>query len=105
MKDFYNNIEQLRETIPKVAKSTGKKYIRRIAEISQNIVLEKGTYVHHIDMDDTNNSPDNLIVCYGNSQHSSLHGSLNKLVKELIKREIIYINVEEMKYKIKKKSS
>jgi len=51
--------------------------------------LEDGQVVHHIDMDKFNNEPENLYIYDNDSEHQLGHGSLNRLVKHLLKEKII----------------
>lgn len=49
---------------------------------------QKGETIHHIDMDKHNNNFSNLYLCT-NRKHAIAHRSVEKLVKELLKRNII----------------
>jgi len=51
--------------------------------------LRDGEGVHHIDMNNKNNNPENLYIYENNSKHQKIHGSLNRLVAELLKNNII----------------
>lgn len=51
--------------------------------------LKKEEVVHHIDMDKSNNDPGNLYAYTNKSRHSRGHWSLNKLVKGLLRDNII----------------
>lgn len=50
--------------------------------------LEDGETIHHIDMDKSNNDPENLYIYKNRSEHIKGHGSLNKLVEHLLKNKI-----------------
>ena len=51
--------------------------------------LKDGEVVLQIDMDKSNNSPENLYAYTNKSKHSRGHWSFNKLVKSLLKDNII----------------
>ena len=46
-------------------------------------------HVHHIDMDNQNNSPDNLYLYHSNKAHGDGHATINKLTKSLLQQKII----------------
>ena len=45
----------------------------RIAENALGKKLPKGAHVHHVDGDETNNAPSNLVVCQDARYHNLLH--------------------------------
>lgn len=45
--------------------------------------------VHHIDLKRNNSNFENLFLCKDNKEHQLTHGSLNKCIKELVKKRII----------------
>jgi len=51
--------------------------------------LRNNEGVHHIDMNNKNNNPENLYIYENNSKHQKIHGSLNRLVAELLENNII----------------
>ena len=51
--------------------------------------LVEGEILHHINMDKTDNSIENLYLCENTSVHSASHASINSLVKELIADGIV----------------
>lgn len=59
-----------------------------IYEKEKCVLPNKGELIHHIDMDKHNNSIDNLYLC-DNKKHLEIHRSLEKLVKNLLKKNII----------------
>jgi len=61
---------------------------RRIMELHLGRRLIKGEVVHHINMDKSNNNISNLYLC-NKSEHQKSHGTLNKVVSNLMKRGII----------------
>lgn len=61
--------------------------------------IPKGWVIHHIDMNRINNDLDNLIAL-PHGEHLKLHGTLNKLAEELIKRGIIKFNKEKLQYEL-----
>lgn len=59
-----------------------------IYEKEKGILPSKNEVIHHIDMDKHNNSIDNLYLC-NNKEHAQTHRSLEKIVRDLIERDII----------------
>lgn len=59
-----------------------------IYEKEKGILPSKNEVIHHIDMDKHNNSIDNLYLC-NNKEHARTHRSLEKIVRDLIERDII----------------
>ena len=51
--------------------------------------LAEGEMIHHINMDKTDNSINNLYLCSNVSEHGKAHASINSLVQELISDGII----------------
>ena len=56
--------------------------------------------VHHIDCDQYNNDPQDLHLCCSHSHHMKCHGSLNRLVKELLASGAIQFNEVEETYEL-----
>lgn len=52
---------------------------------------QKGEVIHHIDLDKHNNKFENLYLC-GYIEHTTLHRSIDKLMKILLQRKIIRFN-------------
>lgn len=79
----------------------GKSYPEHRAKIVEVIgrELAPGEVVHHINMDHSDNDIGNLIVL-SKLEHSKLHFSINKFMKELLNKKIIIFNVEERVYQI-----
>ncbi len=56
-------------------------------------VPKKSEPIHHIDMDRLNYNIDNLYLCKNHSEHSQIHGSLEKVVQKLYKKGLVtFIN-------------
>ena len=62
-----------------------KPYHREIVESIIGRELKKTEIVHHIDMDKSNNSPDNLYLCENRAMHNQCHYSAEQLISELFK--------------------
>lgn len=79
----------------------GKSYPEHRAKMVEGIGrdLVPGEVVHHINMDHSDNSIENLIVL-SKLEHSQLHFSLNKFMKELLRRGVITFNREERIYQL-----
>lgn len=60
--------------------------------------LKPKEIVHHIDMDNKNNTIENLYLCCNLSEHNRVHRSIDYLVKELLENG--YIKFEDGKYVI-----
>jgi len=52
--------------------------------------IQKGEVIHHIDFDKMNCKIENLYLCKSNSEHFLIHGSLGKVVKELLGAGVIF---------------
>ena len=61
--------------------------------------INKDEQIHHIDFIRNNNNPNNLWVT-NESNHKHAERSIQKLVKELLDKKIIYFNQEEGIYKL-----
>lgn len=80
--------------------SNNSKEYRAKAEALIERKLDKGECVHHIDCEHKNNDIDNLHVFSHPSQHARAHASLNRLVKPLLQRGIIYFDRKDGIYKM-----
>lgn len=70
---------------------------RFIAEEIVGRVLNIDEFVHHIDMDKTNNAKENLFITKQRG-HKYLHSSFQRLCKFLLERNLIYFNKEVGEY-------
>ena len=70
---------------------------RFVAEQIIGRVLNIDEFVHHIDMDKSNNNVDNLYITKQRG-HKAVHASLNRLCKEMLERNIIYFDKKEGVY-------
>jgi len=70
---------------------------RFIAEELVGRVLEIDEFVHHIDMDKTNNNLENLFISKQRG-HKIIHASFSRLCKTLIDRGIVYFDREDGVY-------
>ncbi|KKN22238.1 hypothetical protein LCGC14_0917390 [marine sediment metagenome] len=70
---------------------------RFVAEELVGRVLSIDEFVHHIDMDKTNNLKDNLYISQQRA-HKNIHASFNRLCKELMIRGIVTFNKESESY-------
>lgn len=59
-----------------------------------------GEGVHHIDGDKLNNDLSNLFLYADESEHRTLHSTLEKVAFELVQKEIIVFDIESRRYKI-----
>jgi endogenous inhibitor of DNA gyrase (YacG/DUF329 family) len=59
--------------------------------------------VHHINCVKNDNRPENLFVCSSDTQHFSIHGSLNDCVAELIEMGVLTFDHSSLSYKVIKK--
>lgn len=81
----------------------GKKEVFEHRHIMENIIgrkLDKKEIVHHINGDKLDNRPDNLILCKSQGEHMKLHNSIDVLLKDLIKHNVIYFDRVDRKYKL-----
>jgi len=69
-----------------------------IAEEKYGRPLEPNEGVHHIDLDPTNNDPENLFIAT-QSLHSKLHWQLQYLAAELVKNGEVIFDEQEERYK------
>ncbi len=63
--------------------------------------LTSTDYVHHIDFDKHNNSPDNLHVFNTMSAHATCHKQFEKLGKELIRQRVVEFDRDTAQYRIR----
>ena len=75
---------------------TDKRY-RIVATEKLGRPLKENEDVHHINMDNTDDRPENLWIGT-RSKHKKLHGTLNSIVKELMERGIVGFNRESKEY-------
>lgn len=73
---------------------------RYVMEQKLGRALEKGERVHHINGDKMDYAESNLYLCTGKQEHMLIHGNLEKVSYELIKRGVILFDKEEGKYYI-----
>lgn len=78
---YHDNIEEQRKR--------GRQYFRKKYEIILGYEIKDGEVVHHIDMDHSNNNPENLYIYSEKSEHSKAHWSLNNLMPILLRKNII----------------
>lgn len=62
---------------------------RLVMEQQLGRLLEPTEVVHHINMVQDDNRPENLYLCKTNQEHFLCHGSLNKCVATLIERGVV----------------
>ena len=62
--------------------------------------LNKNEQVHHINLIKNDNSLDNLVLFSNASEHFLAHGSLNKCVEKLIKKNLLKFNKETKTYEV-----
>lgn len=75
---------------------------RYIVEQHLKRKLVKGEIVHHINYDKSDNRLENLEVMT-QKQHRKLHGNVNFLIKDLIKKDFVYFDKSSLEYKLKEK--
>lgn len=69
---------------------TNKKH--RHQHVMEGIIgrkLKRGEIIHHVSLDKLDNSPENLYLCKGQSEHSLIHRQLERIGAELYKIGII----------------
>ena len=62
--------------------------------------LLRSEIVHHINCDKSDNRIENLYLCKDASSHSTIHHSLQKLLKELMERNIVKFNRNTGEYEL-----
>lgn len=72
---------------------------RQVAEEQLGRPLRAGEVVHHIDLDKTNNSPSNLVVCESRSEHRLVHVSIEQLVHDLMHDGLVIFDRSVMGYR------
>lgn len=82
-----NNVGYVKEHILIMEKEHGRK-------------IFKEEHIHHIDFTRDNNNPNNLWVC-SSSNHHIAERSIQKLIKELLEKEIIKFNKDKGIYELK----
>jgi hypothetical protein len=70
---------------------------RFIAEQKVGRILNSDEFVHHIDMDKTNNELSNLYISKQRG-HKEVHASFNRLCRELMNRGVVYFDQKEGRY-------
>lgn len=76
-----------------------KRVHRYVVEKALGRKLSTDEHIHHINMDHTDNSVENLALLT-NRDHQLAHGSINLVVKELIQNNIIKFNGHTKRYEI-----
>lgn len=76
-----------------------KRVHRYVVEKAIGRKLTHDEHIHHINMDHTDNSVENLALLT-NREHQLAHGSINLVVKELIQNNIIKFNGHTKRYEI-----
>ena len=74
---------------------------RLVMETFLNRRLEKGEYIHHINLNKLDNRIENLLIYKSEREHHDLHNNLNKIVYQLIEDGIIYFDKTTCEYNIK----
>ena len=62
---------------------------RVLTELAVGRRLTKSELVHHVDGDKTNNSEDNLLLCSGDFEHRKIHGQLERIAFDLVRKKAI----------------
>ena len=110
---YLDNMEITKERANQWAKDHFKrrreisnKHMKKRCRLGRKMLGEKLGYqlryeqkVHHVDMNDFNNDLENLYVYESQSEHMLGHGSLNRLVAELLVKKII--EFQDGKYVLK----
>jgi len=60
--------------------------------------LSKQELVHHVDGDKTNNNKDNLVLCSGDFEHRKIHGQLERISFELVRKGLIKFDHKTKQY-------
>lgn len=60
--------------------------------------LDKDERVHHINCVKDDNRPENLFVCFDNTEHFKIHGSLNRCVAQLLEMGVLRFDSETKSY-------
>jgi hypothetical protein len=81
---------QIGKLNPRYGKHWTKKQLKK---------LSLSPHKHHIDCNHKNNTEENIIYL-SQSGHMKAHGSLNKLVYELLRRQIIKFNIKKAIYQL-----
>jgi ribosomal protein S4E len=77
---------------------------RSVVERSIGRALRSDEIVHHIDFDKGNNTIENLFVFQSRGKHRSAHMSFERIVPELVKRNIIFFNTTNGTYELCEKN-
>jgi len=72
---------------------------RLVVENKIGRILNSKELIHHIDCDMRNNDPENLVIT-DIYQHNTAHSSLEKCVKELISKKLLWFDELTMTYKV-----
>jgi len=71
---------------------------RIIYEQYYGIKLKSNQYIHHIDGNKKNNKIDNLLLCNGCKEHTSIHKQLETISYQLIQEGYILFDKEKKQY-------
>lgn len=83
---------------PYIVEDGSKKLLHRhIMEVNLGRKLMYDEVVHHIDGNKLNNNINNLFLCSG-IEHCKIHGSLNKMLRQLYELKYIGFDKEKGKY-------
>src|SRR5574343_842402 len=69
-----------------------------IAEQKLGRPLKDKEVIHHIDLDKTNNSPENIYVCRDNKEHRLIHGQLEREAGKAVREGLIKFDPEHGYY-------
>ena len=81
-----------------------RRHYRATAESVIGRTLQPGEIVHHIDLDATNNAPNNLYVCRDAAEHGHIHASLERAASEFIKQGLLVLENGEYRSTIRQRT-